>query len=705
MPSLPQNDSAPERAAQLEEIRSRYVWDHDTLPPFALLEVQAGLGTGLLDMGSLLRGFFVGLPEEERASTSWLLAKAVAAAPPLLEMLTDLSIFEYLKLAVDTNVAIKRQLPEWIGTAHASLLERMEERSELRAFLPRTDDVADIVAQLTLEMAEDFGIVIDEGGSLLGSIIGWLQSLLQSDKPLEGASTRELIERMKSVGAPMDAIQTVSLLQSLARLLAKKEPDKEGAVEKMCETLRTSCPPMDDETMGWRCLAGPNPVVVCRVRSLADIPECFPVDDHLLRRSLQAMGLADLDLARVSLQVSVEAGQLFLADYAILDGIPCAKIRDRDFTGQLTQNENTRQRFLPAPVGLFIRWGDGLRPVALQLGQDPEQHEIFTPADEPELWARVKMLYLVGDMNHHETATHLCGAHLIMEAFAVTTGRQLHPEHPVAVLLKPHLENVLWNNFLGKQILINTDGFMEQILAGELTSGSLGVMIRHYEQWDFSDLMFPEELSRRGVDDESVLPVYPFRDDGLPMWQSIRTFVSDYLAVYYPSASDLLDDHELVAWLTELRAEGGGHVAGLPEVGGDLSALTDILTAIIFRSGPYHSAINYSQADFFGDPNQLPAAAWADPRRVRELDITSYLPPIEPGLTQAGVMFILSSIRHKTFTDYQMSWLDDPRVWPSLAAFRVRLAELEAQITRRDLLRPVSYPYLRPSLTSLAANV
>lgn len=246
---------------------------------------------------------------------------------------------------------------------------------------------------------------------------------------------------------------------------------------------------------------------------------------------------------------------------------------------------------------------------------------------------------------------------------------------------------------------------MEQILAGELGAGSFEVMIRHYRQWDFSDLMLPEELARRGVDDTEVLPVYPYRDDGLPVWEALRAFVSGYLAVYYPTPAELREDHELAAWLAELRSEQGAHVAGLPAVDGDRSALADILTAIIFRSGPYHSAINYPQGDFFGDPRQLPAAAWDDPRRVREADRADYLPPTEPGLTQAAVMFILSSIRHKTLTDYQLSWFSDARVWPLLADFRVRLEEIEAQIVRQDLLRPVPYPYLRPSLISLAANV
>ena len=68
-------------------------------------------------------------------------------------------------------------------------------------------------------------------------------------------------------------------------------------------------------------------------------------------------------------------------------------------------------------------------------------------------------------------------------------------------------------------------------------------------------------------------------------------------------------------------------------------------------------------------------------------------------------MYILSSIRHTTFSDYSLKLFEDPRVWPHVAELRVCLAGIEERIERDELSRHGSYPYLKPSLVSLAANV
>lgn len=61
-------------------------------------------------------------------------------------------------------------------------------------------------------------------------------------------------------------------------------------------------------------------------------------------------------------------------------------------------------------------------------------------------------------------------------------------------------------------------------------------MRRHYREMEFWDLHFPRELAKRGVDDREALPVYPFRDDGLRIWEALRSFVGEYVEHYYPDA-------------------------------------------------------------------------------------------------------------------------------------------------------------------------
>ena len=552
-----------------------------------------------------------------------------------------------------------------------------------------------ILGSVALDATGDLGEVIDDGRSLVGNVVRVLQDLFgDEEKAIEGESTTEMLERMEGYGAPVDALRVVALLQSLARFTARKHTNEDQAMEAMRDRLLPVKPSLDDADFGWRAVAGPNPMILQRVRG--PLPSSFGVTDKHLRRALDALGLPSSDVNDASIEGATDEGRLFLADYAILDGVVCSKQPDRDFTGQLTDDETPRQRWLPAPIGLFYRLHDGLLPVAIQLGQDPETYAVYTPGDA--VWTTVKTLYVVGDLNHHETSTHLFGAHLLLEPFAVATARQLHADHPISILLRPHLDKVLWNNFLGKQILINPDGFMEQILAGELDAGCFELMRRERARFRWEHAVLPKDLSARGLDSEH-LPVFPFRDDGLPLWHALHDFVRAYLGLYY--TDDLSDDRELLAWLTELRTEGG---LPIPEVAG-LEALTEVLTAFIFRSGPYHSAVNYTQHPWFGDPETNPAAAWADPALVESTPLQDYLPPIEPGITQAAVMFILSSIRHTTFSDYSLKLFDDPRVWPHVAELRVCLAGIEERIERDELSRHGPYPYLKPSLVSLAANV
>jgi hypothetical protein len=105
---------------------------------------------------------------------------------------------------------------------------------------------------------------------------------------------------------------------------------------------------------------------------------------------------------------------------AILDNLPCQSGPDRDFFGRTLGEETARQRYLPAPRALLYRHDDGqLLLVAIQLGQT-EADEVFTPADDAELWHRIKLLYAVADFNHHELSTHLLSVHF----FRGKTGTQ-----------------------------------------------------------------------------------------------------------------------------------------------------------------------------------------------------------------------------------------------------------------------------------------
>ncbi|MCZ0902369.1 lipoxygenase family protein, partial [Microcoleus sp. HI-ES] len=74
----------------------------------------------------------------------------------------------------------------------------------------------------------------------------------------------------------------------------------------------------------------------------------------------------------------------------------------------------------------------------------------------------------------------------------------------------------------------------------------------------------PAELKNRGMDDTNQLPHYPYRDDGLLLWDAIETFVSGYLKFFYPTEIAIVQDVELQTWAQELASDNGGKVKGMP---------------------------------------------------------------------------------------------------------------------------------------------
>ena len=44
---------------------------------------------------------------------------------------------------------------------------------------------------------------------------------------------------------------------------------------------------------------------------------------------------------------------------------------------------------------------------------------------------------------------------------------------------------------------------------------------------------FPKNLEERGVMDKDVLPVFPYRDDGLLLYNAIKTYVTKIINYFY----------------------------------------------------------------------------------------------------------------------------------------------------------------------------
>ncbi|MEG4815802.1 lipoxygenase family protein [Microcoleus sp. K5-D4] len=380
------------------------------------------------------------------------------------------------------------------------------------------------------------------------------------------------------------------------------------------------------------------------------------------------------------------------------------------------------RKFLPKPRAFFAwRW-TGIRdrgelvPIAIQLDPTPNSH-LYTSFDRPVDWLFAKLCVQVADANHHEMSSHLGRTHLVMEPIAIVTARQLAKNHPLSLLLKPHFRFMLTNNELARSYLIAPGGPVDDLLSGSLPE-TMEIAREACSNWSLDQFAFPTELQNRGMDDPNQLPHYPYRDDGLLLWNAIETFVCGYLKFFYPTNEALVPDVELQTWAQELASNEGGKVKGMPSKIETVEQLIKIVTTIIFTCGPQHSAVNFPQYEYMSFSANMPLAAYRDIPKINasgtlevitEKDILRLLPPYKRAAEQLKILFILSAYRYdrlgyydKSFRElYRMSFDEVFAGTPIeflARQFQQNLNMAEQKIDANNQKRVIPYLALKPSL-------
>jgi arachidonate 15-lipoxygenase len=164
--------------------------------------------------------------------------------------------------------------------------------------------------------------------------------------------------------------------------------------------------------------------------------------------------------------------------------------------------------------------------------------------------------------------------------------------------------------------------------------------------WNIKNHSFKNEFETRGVADAAVLPHYPYRDDGMLVWDALNTFVSSYLGHFYASDAVVQNDNELQAWAAELEAMEGGWVGGFPKSIATVEEYIELITTILFQLGPYHSSVNYLQYEYESLSSNMPTALYSDPEVMAKKDIITrkdimdLLPPFGAVAEQLQIMVL-----------------------------------------------------------------
>jgi hypothetical protein len=298
--------------------------------------------------------------------------------------------------------------------------------------------------------------------------------------------------------------------------------------------------------------------------------------------------------------------------------------------------------------------------------------------------------------------THLGRAHLVLERIVTATRAALPPDHALRRFLAPHFEGVRLNLAVGRRVLINPGGMVDQLLSTRLETGvagaggSLDLAEASVRDWRFTELDVRVELAGRGVDDPAALPAYAYRDDATALYEALLAYAAEVVTDAGP-----LSPEERERWRLALEAEFPLHPK--PLRGLDLASpagLASLLAGVAFLSSGFHAAVNYPQWDFTMIPAAVPMGLYASP--VALTSALDSLPSVSQHVRQVEAAWLLSRRRFG-------SLLELP-VLPGLAEAHARLqARLEGLDTtiRGRVVAPggLLYDYLAPSRVPPSANV
>jgi hypothetical protein len=129
-----------------------------------------------------------------------------------------------------------------------------------------------------------------------------------------------------------------------------------------------------------------------------------------------------------------------------------------------------------------------------------------------------------------------------------------------------------------------------------------------YEQFNFANINPFNDMKRRGMlslkDETQALDGYEYGHDALRLWNFLQKFYTSIIETEYNEGNLVKNDATLQSWVEYIKDVG--LMRTFPEICTNLD-LTNIVTSIVFQLSVQHSAINYTQAYYYGFTRNAPA--------------------------------------------------------------------------------------------------
>lgn len=182
---------------------------------------------------------------------------------------------------------------------------------------------------------------------------------------------------------------------------------------------------------------------------------------------------------------------------------------------------------------------------------------------------------------------------------------------------------------VGDEFLFNDGGFFDMSFAPTNFGGRhLSSDLYPVSAGLFRSSNFENNLVSRGLINCSFGPklkTMPFYDTVRPMTLAIRKFTEAYVDTYYPSATHLIQDYELQAWI--LEAIEGAQVLDFPPFPlTDRDTLVSILSHVAFLAGIGHHVLNAATPGESSGILPLHPSAFNKPLPTRKGTIDSLMP-------------------------------------------------------------------------------
>ncbi|KAM5241217.1 polyunsaturated fatty acid 5-lipoxygenase isoform 2-T2 [Hipposideros larvatus] len=437
----------------------------------------------------------------------------------------------------------------------------------------------------------------------------------------------------------------------------------------------------EDLMFGYQFLNGCNPVLIQRCTKL---PEKLPVTTEMVECSLER---------QLTLEQEVEQGNIFIVDFELLDGI------DANRTDPCTL------QFLAAPICLLYKnLVNKMVPIAIQLSQVPgEENPIFLPSDAKYDWLLAKIWVRSSDFHVHQTITHLLRTHLVSEVFGIAMYRQLPAVHPIFKLLVAHVRFTIAINTKAREQLICEFGLFDKANATG-GGGHVQMVQRAMQDLTYASLCFPEAIKARGMDSTRDIPYYFYRDDGLLVWEAIKTFTADVVSIYYESDQVVVEDQELQDFVNDVYVYGmrGKKASGFPKAIQTREKLSEYLTVVIFTASAQHAAVNFGQYDWCSWIPNAPPTMRAPPPTAKGVvtieQIVDTLPDRGRSCWHLGAVWALSQFQeNELFLGmYPEEHFIEKPVKEAMARFRKNLDTIVSVIAERNKNKKLPYYYLSP---------